>query len=102
MPAFSPNSSSTSTTYTGWKAVGPSLFAQKKVMVASMVARTEGGLGSERGAEEQGRGWDDEPSRSERKEKKRGVGVNAAHRDAPRAKGGLGGARRTAASNKTH
>ena len=49
MPAFSPNSSSTSTTYTGWKAVGPSLFAQKKFMVASMVARTEGGLGSKRG-----------------------------------------------------
>ena len=35
-----------------------------------------------------------------REKKKGGAGVNAAHRDAPWAKGGLGGARRTAASDK--
>jgi hypothetical protein len=46
MPIFSDMASSKSTTYTGWKAVGPSLLAQKKVIVASMVAWGKSGEGS--------------------------------------------------------
>ncbi len=46
MPIFSDMASSKSTTYTGWKAVGPSLLAQKKVIVASMVAWGQSGKGS--------------------------------------------------------